>query len=121
MAKLTEEAKRIIREIHPALIATCNKDGKPNVSAKGSFQALDDEHVFFADMHSPRTIANLKENPQLSAIVLDAATRKSCRIWGKAEVLESGDLFDKIAAAFTPRGMTVKHVVTVAVEEVITS
>ena len=121
MAKLTEEAKQIISEIRPALIATCNKDGKPNVAAKGSFQVLDDEHVFFAEMGQVNTLANLRENPQLSAIVLDAATRKSCRIWGKAEVLESGDLFDKVTAAFAPGGMPVKHVVTVVVEEVITS
>ncbi len=80
MAKLTEEAENIIKNIHPALVATANKDGKPNVSAKTSFQVIDDEHVAFADVYSPKTIANLKENPQLSAIVLDAATRKGCRI-----------------------------------------
>ena len=32
MAKLSEEAKKIIGEIHPGLIATASKDGKPNVS-----------------------------------------------------------------------------------------
>src|SRR4030042_1590424 len=90
MAKLSEEARKMISEVHPALIATASKKGKPNVSPKGSFRVLDDEHVVFANIGSPRTMANLKENPQVSVIVFDPATRKSCRIWGKAEILESG-------------------------------
>ncbi len=117
MAKLTAEAKKIIGEFGPALIATASKLGKPNVSPKGSFRVLDDEHVIFANIASPRTMANLKENPQLTAIIFDRSTRKGCRIWGKAEVLNSGDLFDTVSAEFAPRGMKVKHVVKVTVEE----
>jgi len=121
MAKLSDEAKKAIAELGPALIATASKDGKPNVSAKGSFRVLDDEHVIFADMASPRTMANLKENPQLSAILFDRSTRKGCRIWGKAvEISDSGDLFDSVSAEYAPRGMKVKHVVKVAVDEVVT-
>ena len=92
MAKLTEEAKKIIAEYGPALIATASKEGNPNVSPKGSFRVLDDEHVIFANIASPRTMANLKQNPQLTAIIFDRSTRKGCRIWGKAEVLDSGDI-----------------------------
>lgn len=121
MAKLTEEAKKAIAEFGAALVATASKDGKPNVSLKGSFRVLDDEHVIFADIASPRTLANLGENPQLSAIVFDPATRKGCRVWGKAvEILDSGGLFDTISAEFAPMGMKVNHVVKVAVDEVIT-
>ena len=76
MAKLTEEARKMIAEFHPGLIATASKDGKPNVSPKGSFRVVDDEHVAFADIASPRTVADLQENPQLSALVFDAATRR---------------------------------------------
>ena len=120
MAKLSEEAKKIISEVHPALVATAGKDGRPNVSPKGSFRVLDDEHVIFVEGGRLYTLANLRENPQLSAIVFDPATRKGCRIWGKAELLESGDLFNTISAESASRGMTVQHLVKVAVEEVIT-
>jgi len=121
MAKLSEEAKKAIGEFGTALVATASKDGKPNVSPKGSFRVLDDEHIIFADIASPQTMANLAENPQLSAIVFDPATRKGCRIWGKvAEILDSGDLFDTISAQFAPMGMKVNHIVKVAVDEVIT-
>jgi predicted pyridoxine 5'-phosphate oxidase superfamily flavin-nucleotide-binding protein len=118
MAKLTDEAKKAIGEIRPSLVATANETGKPNVSAKGSLRILDDEHVVFADVASPRTIANIKENPQVAIICLDAVARTGCRIWGRAEILKSGKLFDTIARELAGRNMEVKYVVKVAVEEV---
>jgi predicted pyridoxine 5'-phosphate oxidase superfamily flavin-nucleotide-binding protein len=120
MAKLTDEAKKIIRELGPALVATASKDGRPNVSVKGSFRVLDDEHVVFADIASPRTTANLKENPRLAAIVFNPSARKGCRIWGRAEIVDSGELFDSMSAEFAARKMKVKHLVKVTVEEVAT-
>lgn len=120
MAKLSEEVKKVISEVRPALVATASKDGKPNVSPKGSFQVLDDEHIAFAEIASPRTIANLRENPQVAAIVFDPATRKGCRVWGKAEILDSGDLFDKISEQLKGMGMKVNHVIKIAVEEAVT-
>ena len=120
MAKLSEDAKKIISEFGPALIATASKTGKPNVSPKGSFRVLDDEHVVFANIASPRTMANLKENPQLTAIIFDRSTRKGCRVWGKAEILNSGQLFDSISAEYAKRNMKVINVVKVTVEETTT-
>ena len=120
MAKLSEEAKQLIGELYPGLVATASKDGKPSLSAKGSFRVVDDEHVAFADVASPRTIANLRENPQISAMVLSNQPRKGCRIWGKAEVLDSGELFDAVSAEFEAKGFKVRHVVKIAVEEVVT-
>ena len=117
MGKLDETVKMLIGEIRPALVATASRDGKPNVSAKGSFRVLDDDHVAFTDVNSPRTIANLKENPQMSIICLDS-NRRSCRIWGTAEVLDSGPLYDEVATAMAARNMTPKHIVSVKVDEV---
>lgn len=116
MATLSAEAKQIIADIHPGLVATADKLGMPNVSAKGSVQVLDDEHVFFADVHSPRTIANLEENPQASVLVLDPATRHGCRIWGRANVLASGELFDRVNSLLAARNMQAKHVVVIRVQ-----
>jgi hypothetical protein len=118
MAKLPEEAKKIISRVLPAFIATASKKGKPNVSPKGSFRVLDDEHVVFAEMASPRTIANLKENPQVSAMIFDPATWGGCRIWGKAEISESGALFDSFKAEFARLKMDVHSVVRIAIEKV---
>ena len=118
MAKLSNEVKTMIAEIRPGIIATASKDGKPNASAKGSFRVLDDNHVIFADINSPRTIANLRENPYVSILVVHPRTLKGCRIWGKGEILNSGPLFDQLNKEFVEKGLKVKHVVKITVEKV---
>ena len=117
MTTLSAEAKSLITLTHPGFIATADKAGRPNVSPKGSFRVLDDEHVVFADIHSPRTIANLADNPQVSAIVFDAATRHGCRIWGPAEVIGPGELLDQVNAELAARNMKAQHVVVIRVED----
>ncbi len=115
--KMSDEVKKAVAECSPGLVATANKAGKPNVSAKGSLQVLDDEHLVFCDTRSPHTIANLKENPQVGIICLNPSTRKGCRIWGKAEIISSGDLFDQFSEAYAARNMKVNHVVKISVED----
>ncbi|MEE8470455.1 MAG: pyridoxamine 5'-phosphate oxidase family protein [Dehalococcoidia bacterium] len=117
MGKLSDEIKATIGEIRPGIIATASRDGKPNVSAKGSFRVLDDDHVVFADISSPRTMANLRENPQVSILVIHPKTMKGCRIWGKAEILEEGELMAQMREVFADRNLKVKHVVKITVEE----
>jgi uncharacterized protein len=116
--KLTEEAKKAIGEIKPALVATASKSGKPNVSAKGSLRVLDDEHLIFTDVASPRTTTNLKENPQVAVICLDASSRKGCRIWGQGEIINSGEMFSKTAAEWAARGKPVSSLIKITVEEI---
>lgn len=116
MDTITKELKQAISEIKPAMVATASKNGQPNVSPKGSLRVLDDQYLVFADLRSPQTIKNLKENPYLSIIGLDAGTRKGWRVWGKAdEILTSGDLFDKLAKEYSNK--RVNHVVKVIVEK----
>ena len=117
--EMSQEVKKAVAEYSPALIATADKAGKPNVSAKGSLRVIDDEHLVFADIRSPGTIANLKENPQVAVLCLDSATRKGCRIWGKAEILTSGDLFNQLAKEYADRKMKVNQVVKIAVDKAV--
>ena len=119
MAKLSPEVKKMLGEIRPSLVATASKDGKPNVSPKGSLPVVDDEHIAFAEIASPRTIANLRQNPQVCVLVLDPATRKGCRIWGKAVIEDSGPLFDTCKAELGARKMNVRHVVRISADEVL--
>ena len=119
--KLTPECKQLLAEGMPAMIATSGKSGKPNVSPKGSLRVLDDEHLLFVDSNSPRTTANLRENPQVAVICFNAANRKGCRVWGKAEIITSGPFFDQIAKdVATRRGSKTNAVIKVAIEEAVT-
>ncbi len=112
---LTDDLITAISEIQPAMVATVDKDGCPNVSPKGSFKVLDAEHVVFANIYSPQTVQNLQDNPLVSAIGLNADTRKGWRIWGKIEeIITSGDLFEQATTEYANKG-TVKHVVKIRV------
>ena len=115
--KMSDEVRKAVPECSPGLVATADKAGKPSVSAKGSLRVIDDEHLVFADIRSPRTINNLKENPQVGIICLNPSTRKGCRIWGKAEIMTSGDLFDQLSKEYAARSMKVNHVVKISVDD----
>ena len=115
MARLSEEAKQIIGGGAPALIATSSMNGKSHVHVKGSFRVLDDQRIIFVDIDSPRTMATLRDNPQLSTLVFEPDVGKSCRIWGKAEIITKGEVFDSVVAEM---GKKAKRMVLVKVGEV---
>ncbi len=120
MAIMSQEVQKAVAEIKPSLIATSSRTGKPNVSAKGSLRVLDDEHLIFANIMSPGTLANLQENPQIAVICLDPATRSGCRVFGKSEILDAGPLFEQMSQEYAAKRMAVKQVVRIAVEEAYT-
>ncbi len=94
MAKLTAEMRNFIeKERDPVTIfvGTCNKDGIPNISAKGTFiSILDDETIAYADVYSLKTLENAKQNPHVTIAVINAKTYKGYQFKGLAEVIESG-------------------------------
>src|SRR6476619_3812759 len=84
--------------------ATVRSDATPNLSPKGTTTVWDEDHLVFADIASPGTIANLRVNPAIEINVVDPIVRKGWRFAGAAEVLESGALYDEIEAGYRARG-----------------
>jgi len=105
MAILTEDMQRVIREQRLGFVATVCPDGTPNLSPKGTTTVWDADHLVFADIRSPRTIANLQQNPAIEINVVDWFTRKGYRFKGSAQVMVSGALFDELVAFFEKRGL----------------
>lgn len=123
MTVLTDDMKRVVEEQRLAFVATVNADGTPNVSPKGTIGVLDDDHLMFADLASPRTVENVRRNPAVEINVVDVATRTGYRFKGRAEVVSEGDLFEQLirrystgARAVTRPNERIKHVVVVEVE-----
>src|ERR1041384_5675832 len=103
MGILTEDMQRVVREQRLGFVATVCPDGTPNLSPKGTTAVWDHDHLVFADIRSPRTIANLKQNPAIEVNIVDWFTRKGYRFKGIATVIESGALFDELVAFYTPQ------------------
>lgn len=92
--------KRVVREQGLGFVATVCPDGTPNLSPKGTTTVWDDDHLVFADLFSPTTIANLRVNPAVEVNVVDPITRLGYRFKGRAEVHVDGPLFDEVVAFY---------------------
>jgi len=90
---LTEEIKQFVLDQRLAYHATVNPDGTPNLSHKGTTSIYDDEHLFFADIRSPQTVANLRSNPAIEVNVVDIFSRRGYRFTGAATVHEHDDVY----------------------------
>ena len=121
MAKLTDEMKALIKEVRLGIAATADKSGMPNASFKGSLQVLDDEHLIFADLMSPKTRKNLLENNKICILVGDHKKMVGYQFKGEAELLNEGELFDKVSAGIAkamPHLPKATYVVKIKVDEI---
>jgi predicted pyridoxine 5'-phosphate oxidase superfamily flavin-nucleotide-binding protein len=104
---LTADMKRVVEEQRLGFVATVCADGTPNLSPKGTTAVWDDDHLIFANIRSPGTVANLRRHPHVELNVVDPFLRKGYRFKGVASVLESGALHDKALAFYRARGSRV--------------
>jgi hypothetical protein len=117
MGILTEDMQRVVNEQRLGFIATVCPDGTPNLSPKGTTAVWDDDHLIFADIRSPNTIANLRQHPALEINVVDTTLRKGYRFKGTATILSDGPQFEAMVAFYRQRGISnpFQHIVLVQV------
>ncbi len=96
MGILSADMKRVVGEQRLGFVATVCPDGTPNLSPKGTTAVWDDDHLVFANIRSPGTLANLRPNANVEVNVVDPFVRKGYRFKGVARVLESGTLYDQV-------------------------
>lgn len=119
MGVLTDDMKRVVREQSLAFVATVNPDGSPNVSPKGTISVWDDDHLVFADIASPNTMANLERNADVELNVVDPVVRKGYRFKGRAAVITEGPELDAALQFFVrERGSDTSRMRAVAIIEV---
>ena len=120
MGFLTNEIKNIIERQKLGYVATVSPDNTPNLSPKGTISVWDDEHLVFADIKSPKTMANLEKNPSIEINVVDPITRKGYRFKGTGNILSSGQVYDKIISHYINIGIKskIRRVVLIKVTSV---
>jgi uncharacterized protein len=123
VAILTEDMKRVVREQGVGFYATVCEDGSPNLSPKGTTRVWNDDHLFFADIRSPQTVANIRRGSLVEINVVDPFVRKGYRFKGPAVVHDPGtDGFVDGLNRLRNDGMTnlldrVKAIVVIEVQE----
>jgi uncharacterized protein len=122
MAILTEDMKRVVREQRLGFYATVCEDGSPNLSPKGTTYVLDDDHLFFADIRSPQTVANIRHGSPVEVNVVDPLVRKGYRFKGPGEIHERGtgrytEAIDRLREGGSTLIDRVKAIVVIEVRE----
>jgi predicted pyridoxine 5'-phosphate oxidase superfamily flavin-nucleotide-binding protein len=90
MATLTPDMRAVIEACQLCFAATVTPEGRPNLSPKGTIRVWDGEHLFFLDIASPGTRANLEQSPWLELNVVDQLSRRGYRFAGAATLHHPG-------------------------------
>jgi predicted pyridoxine 5'-phosphate oxidase superfamily flavin-nucleotide-binding protein len=102
---VTADLAAFLAERDTAFLATASADGRPYVQHRGGppgfIRALDERTLAFADFGGNRqyiTLGNLAENPRALLFLIDFATQRRIKIWGRAEAIEDRpDLTEALA------------------------
>ena len=104
MISIPEDVRNFVNFQKLGYVATVSKDGTPNLSPKGTIAAIDESTFVFADIRSPQTIENLKENSSIEINVVDAFQRIGYRFKGSGKIISEGQEFDKILDYYANAG-----------------
>jgi predicted pyridoxine 5'-phosphate oxidase superfamily flavin-nucleotide-binding protein len=121
MPTITPEIKDFVNRVRLGFVATVCPDGTPNLSPKGTVMAWDEEHLIFADIHSPGTVYNMRSNPSTEINVVDIFCRKGYRFKGRAQVLSEGQIYEDISSFYKAAGSKhkVQNIILVKVEKIL--
>lgn len=102
MKQLTDDMKEILKS-NISYFATASTGSKPNVVPIGLAEPISDSEVLIVDVLFNKTRRNLEQNPQVAIAVTDVNKLQAYQFKGKAEVMTSGDLFDRASQIMEDR------------------
>ena len=89
---------RCFQGVVPSMVATCSKDGEPNVTYVSQVYWVDETHVALSRQFFNKTSRNVAENPQACVQLLDPLTFEAWELDLRHERSEtSGPLFEEMA------------------------
>jgi len=89
--KLTSEIKEYINRSVLCWLATASTDGQPNVSPKEIFNYFGTDKIIVANIASPQTVRNIKQNENVCISFIDILVQKGFQVKGKAEIIAKKD------------------------------
>lgn len=88
---INNEVKKYIDKSILCWLATCNMQNEPNVSPKELFTYQDDTTLLIANLASPNSINNIKENPNVCVSFVDVFVQKGFKIKGQAKLIDKDE------------------------------
>ena len=113
MIKMTELMRTLLRSALadgvPCLLGTATRDGKPQISPKGSVAVLDDQTLCYWERSLRTAHAHIGENPQVVVYYRNFARTSeipyrgaAMRFHGRARIVKSGPEREKVWNATIP-------------------
>jgi hypothetical protein len=119
LVRLDPDMLAVIAAQRLCFAATVTPEGRPNLSPKGTVRVWDEHHVFFCDIASPGTRANLERSPWIELNVVDTLSRRGYRFLGRGSVHRGDEIYREAVARITREEGTeypVASVILIAVE-----
>ncbi|WP_074406397.1 pyridoxamine 5'-phosphate oxidase family protein [Aquimarina megaterium] len=88
---LTPEIKKYIDKSVLCWLATSSLDNIPNVSPKEIFTYYSDTAIIIANIASPQTVKNIKENDNVCISFIDVFVQKGFQLKGVAKIVAKND------------------------------
>lgn len=88
---LDANVQRLVDESVLCWLATSSTLGQPSVSPKEIFTVFNNDSIIIANIASPNSARNIKENPNACVSFVNVFTQKGYQITGTAQYLRSGD------------------------------
>ena len=98
-------------------VASLNDDGSPNLSPKGTVRVWDADHLVFANVASPQTVANVGRDDRVHVNVVDHFARRGWRFAGRAHVTDDPAVLQALRDEYPGEPYPFEQVVLVRVEE----
>ena len=89
--ELSSEVKAIAEKSVLCWLATVSDQHIPNVSPKEIFSVYGNDTVIIANIASPQTMRNIKQNASVCISFIDILVQKGFQIKGKAEIIGKAD------------------------------
>lgn len=122
MAKLTQDMKDVMEKTRGYAVATCTKDGIPNVVPIHFVKIISDDEIMMADIFMKKTFENIQSNPVMAVSFWDwdVKPRKGYQFKGTPRIETSGkiyDMADEMVKAEKP-DLTAKSAVIVKITDI---
>ena len=100
MIELTDEMKDLfdsaLADRMSCLVGTATKDGRPQISPKGSVMVFDKESLAYWERSLRSSLDNVAENPHVVVYYSNPEKRIRWRFYGTAKVYDSGPIRDEV-------------------------
>ena len=120
MSLITSEIKEFLEQQKLGFVATVTPDGTPNISPKGTIVGWTSELLAFANIRSPDTVNNLKNNSNVEINVIDPLLRRGYLFKGTTRILNDGQMYGEILEFYKHHGIKsiIHEIILVTVSDV---